>query len=421
MGSFEPNAESTSLLEGVRVLSFGSFVAGNICALMLAELGADVVKVESRQRPEALRSYDTPYQEKVYEPSGVRTTALYAGLTRSVRSICIDMSTAPGRDTFRTLASRAHVVIENLAPGQMESWGCSFAELSGCTPRLVMLSISGYGKTGPLAAFRAYASNINNYLGLTSAWALDGTHFDFVAGIHGASAVVAALVAAERGGQGVFVDLAEAEAGASLMAPLYLEFLANGREWDAAPNEVPGALLSEVLRCRGDDAWLALELEDAGDWNAVCRYLSRSDLVLQDGEVTPERRTALLGAIEDWTRSLSPFQAAFRLQKIGLAAGPVQNSEDIWRDGQLRSRAAFVEVTHPDVGLLEYPAMPARLSTTPGRVRSPGPRLGEHTGEVLGEWANVGEADVIRLQTSGAVWQAESASPRSPRPETDRA
>ena len=201
MGS--SNAESTSLLQGVRVLSFGSFVAGNVCALMLAELGADVVKVESRDRPEALRSYDAPHQQKVYEPSGIRTTALYAGLTRSVRSVCLEMTTSTGRDTFRFLAAHADVVIENLAPGQMESWGCSFAELHMSNPRLVMLSISGYGKTGPLADFKAYASNINNYLGLTAAWALDGTHFDFVAGIHGASAVVAAVAARPRRARGV--------------------------------------------------------------------------------------------------------------------------------------------------------------------------------------------------------------------------
>ena len=142
------SSRSVSLLEGVRVLSFGSFVAGNICALMLAELGADVVKVEAKDRAEALRSYDSPYQQKVYEPSGVRTTALFAGLTRSLRSVCVDMTGPIGRETFRSLASRADVVLENLRSGQMESWGCSFEELIVGNPRLVMLSISGYGRTG---------------------------------------------------------------------------------------------------------------------------------------------------------------------------------------------------------------------------------------------------------------------------------
>ena len=98
-----------------------------------------------------------------------------------------------------------------------------------------MISISGYGRSGPLSTFRAYASNINNYLGLTSAWALDGTHFDFVAGIHGASAVVAALAEVDRGAPGVFIDMAQTETGAAIMAPLYLDFLANRREWERGP------------------------------------------------------------------------------------------------------------------------------------------------------------------------------------------
>src|SRR5271169_4327380 len=111
-------------LGDVRVLSFGSFVAGNICALMLAELGADVVKIEARDRPEALRAYDAPGQPQVFEPSGIRTTALFAGMTRSLRSACIDMTSESGRAAFRRLAERAHVVMENLGPGTMETWGC---------------------------------------------------------------------------------------------------------------------------------------------------------------------------------------------------------------------------------------------------------------------------------------------------------
>ena len=227
-------------LDDIRVLSFGSFVAGNICALLLAELGAEVVKIEARDRPEALRAYDAPGQAQVFEPSGIRTTALFAGMTRSLRSACIDMTSESGRDAFRKLAERANVVMENLGPGTMESWGCSFADLNVRNPSLVMLSISGYGRTGPMASFRAYASNINNYLGLTSAWAPDGIHFDFVAGIHGACAVVGALAEVDRGAPGVFIDMAQTEAGAAILAPLYLDYLANGREWGAEAQRGPG-------------------------------------------------------------------------------------------------------------------------------------------------------------------------------------
>src|SRR5580692_10711047 len=108
------SASQAQPLRGIRVLSFGAFVAGNICALMLAELGADVVKIESRDRPEALRAYDVPGRAQVAEPSGVRTTALFAGMTRGLRSACIDMTNERGRQAFRSLSARADVVLENL-------------------------------------------------------------------------------------------------------------------------------------------------------------------------------------------------------------------------------------------------------------------------------------------------------------------
>lgn len=408
MASSEPVPEG--LLSGVRVLSLGTFVAGNICPLLLAELGADVVKVESRERPEALRSYDTPDQAEVFEPSGVRTTALFAGMTRNMRSVCIEMKSPAGGDAFRRLVEQADVVIENMGPGKMESWGCSFEELRSHNPRLVLVSISGYGRTGPMAGYRAYASNINNYVGLTEAWALDGTHFDFVAGVHGASAVVAGLAQVDRGAPGVYIDLAQTESGAALMAPLYLDFLANGREWCAEPNEVPGALFSGVIPCEGTDAWVAIELEDAADWESLFGLLGREDLKLGDAGASPSRH-ALRQALEVWAGALTPLQAALQLQRAGLAAGPVQNSEDLWRDAQLRSRASFVDIVHPDIGQVEYPGSPSRLSMTPGHVTHRGPRLGEHTRVVFSQWSEMSEADVGELEKIGAVWQPEEKVP----------
>jgi benzylsuccinate CoA-transferase BbsF subunit len=391
-------------LHGVRVLSFGAFVAGNICALMLAELGADVVKIESRDRPEALRAYDVPGRPPVFEPSGTRTTALFAGMTRGLRSACIDMSGDAGRETFRALSARADVVVENLGPGTMASWGCSYEELLALNPELVMLAVSGYGRSGPLADFRAYASNINNFVGHTLAWAPDGIHFDFVAGIHGACAIVAALARVDRGAQGVYIDMAQTETGAAIVPSLYLDYLANGREWDAGANEVPGSLFSEVLRCRGADAWVAIELEDEHDWEILCTFLERPDLRPGAAAVDALRR-----AVGDWASTLTPFQAALALQERGLAAGPVQDSEDLWRDPQHRSRGALVEVSHPDLGCLEYPDAPFPPRRELIRTRTGGPRLGAHTAEVLDEWLGMSTPEQEALRTGGAVWMADAA------------
>ena len=163
-----------------------------------------------------------------------------------------------------------------------------------------MLSISGYGRTGPRSSYRAYASNINNFLGLSSAWAPDGTHFDYVAGIHGAVAILGGLAEARRSKRGVYIDLAQTESGAAVMAPLYLDALGNGEPWRAQPNEVPGSLLSLVARCLGDDAWVAIELEDEADWEAICATLERPDLSIQGRSLTPDDQEQLRGAIARW-------------------------------------------------------------------------------------------------------------------------
>ena len=182
--------------------SSGTFVAGNVCPLILAELGADVIKIDSLKRPEALRSYYSLDHDTILEPSGVQTTAMFSCLRRSMCSVCIEADQLGGAAILRSLAEAADIFIENMGPGVIERWGCSYEQLTVANPELVMVSISGYGRTGPRGRYRAYGSSIANYLGLASVWAHDGVHFDFVAAYHGAAAAVAAHVRAKATGAG---------------------------------------------------------------------------------------------------------------------------------------------------------------------------------------------------------------------------
>jgi benzylsuccinate CoA-transferase BbsF subunit len=287
----------------------------------------------------------------------------------------------------------------------MERWGCSYKDLSAENPKLVMVSISGYGRTGPRGSYRAYGSSIANYLGLASIWAHDGVHFDFVAAYHGAFAGLAAWQRAERTGVGTYLDVSQVETGMAPMAPLYLDALANGTPWAHGPNEVPGSVLSAVLRCAGDDAWVAVELEDLDDVRVLADLLERPDLDGPAPDVDGVR-----SALEGWAAALTPMQAAFKLQRAGLPAAPVENTEDLWRDPQLRARDAFVEVDQPEVGRMEHPQSPDRMSITPGRVRGRSRRLGEDTFEVLEEWLDLDGARLQELRATGAVYQVEAQS-----------
>jgi crotonobetainyl-CoA:carnitine CoA-transferase CaiB-like acyl-CoA transferase len=393
-------------LEGVRVLSLGAFVAGHTTTLLLAELGADVVQIEAHDHPEILRFPAYGYGGSPAEPSGIPTTPLHGGLSRSTRGLSIDMATPEGRDMFRRLVTVADVVVENFSPTLLDRWECSHRHLVEVNPRLVMVSLSGYGRSGPRAGYRAYASNIANFVGLSSVWgAGHPTHTDYVAAEHAVVGVLAALHMVERTGQGVWLDVAQIDAALATMATLYLDLLASGQSALPLRNEVAGSMLTGVFAAAGRDRWLALELEDLADWNAMTEVLDRPDLVADDEKAAAGRRDELRVAIAAWVAQLSPHAAAHLLQRAGLAAGAVQDSEDIVRDPQLRARDFPVEIDHPDLGVIEYAQSPHRMSVTPGRIERRAPRLGEHTGEVLADWLGMAPREVDEVVASGVAWQ----------------
>ncbi len=260
-------SEHPGLLSGVRVLSFGTFVAGNSPATLLASLGADVAKLEAMKRPEVLRTPAYAIGEPVTEPSGAPNTVMYASLTRGLRNLSLDMSSPAARSLIHRLVGVSDVVIENFGGSVLERWGCSYEELLADRPNLVMLSLSGYGRTGPRANYLAYASTMASYIGLGSAWGYNhGTLSDYITAATGAVAAVAALIEARRAGAPAYLDVAQVDT----MPPVLVELFAgplNGREdGPHPPNRVPGSWLSGVYSCTGTDQWLAVDIEDGEDW-----------------------------------------------------------------------------------------------------------------------------------------------------------
>jgi crotonobetainyl-CoA:carnitine CoA-transferase CaiB-like acyl-CoA transferase len=389
-------------LADVRVLTFGAFVAGNTAALILAELGMDVVKIESHARPEALRNTYFLDHPDTREPSGVSTTALYGGLARSVRSVAIELAAPGGPEVFRQLAATADVVVENFRSHVLNRFGCGFEDLRAVNPRLSMLSISGYGRTGRRATYAAYATNISNHVGLTSAWGhTHGYHFDYVAGYHGALGVLAALRQTETTGVGVHLDLAQVEAGSSVMMPILVDGLATSGTYERRDNVVAGSVFSAVVACAGADRWLAVEAVDLADWERLCGVLALRQVSTDPSDADLD---AARGSLNAWAAERTPFQAAHLLQRAGVPAAPVQDASDLARDPQLRARGFIVEIDHRDLGRIEYPGAVERTVRPSGGVKGAVPRLGEHTREVLAEWAGIGELEADALAERGAIW-----------------
>ena len=380
-------------LDGLKVLSLGAFVAGNTVGQLLAELGADVVKIESPSRPEVLRNAPYTYGRLADEPSGATTTGMFGSLARSVRGLAVEMGSPPGQQLFRRLAREADVVVENFGATVMSRWGCGFDSLRAERPSLVMLSMSGYGRTGPRAEYRAYASAISSFVGLHHHLGKPHlSHHDYIMAIHGVVAVMAALHQAGRTGGGTHLDIAQIETGGSLMASTYLAPM------NAVDEAAPAVLLSGVYRCRGFDEWLVVELESDADWQAVSEMFELTGVAQDDAG-----RAALDSSLRTWASGHSAHAAALRLHRLGLAAAVVQNGEDLTRDPQLRARGAIYRLRHPDLGACETVGPPYQFSSTPAGIRRPAPRLGEHTRAVLAEWIGASDEAIDALAADGVI------------------
>lgn len=394
-----PPAPVPGPLSGIRAISFGTAIAGALSGTALAELGADVVKIESPARADNLRRLWAPEDPVVHEPSGADTSPMFANFNRTTRSVALDMKDPASVALFLRLAAAADVIVENYAPGVMQRWGLGYEQIAAVNPRIVMLSLTGFGHSGPRSHYLAYGATVCTFVGLTDAWRYpSGVHFDYLSEAHGVFGVLAALAARDRTGRGTHVDLAEVETAAAVMGPMMLDYVVNGRASVVPGNQVPGALLSEVVRCHGDDSWLAVEIEDAADWATLAELLGRADLaetVQAPDEQAPDEqaRAALGAALAAWAGERTAQQAMRMLQKAGLAAGAVQDAEDVVRDPQHRERHYLLEMDHPDLGVAEYAAPPHRLAKTPPVVRRPTPRLGDHTVEVLAEWLGMSPAE----------------------------
>jgi crotonobetainyl-CoA:carnitine CoA-transferase CaiB-like acyl-CoA transferase len=389
------------------VLSLGMFVAGNTAATLLADLGADVVKIEGRDRPDVLRTPAYAIGDSAVEPSGVPVTVMHASLVRGLRNLSLDMGSSAGRALFRRLVSECEVVLENFGKPVLERWGCGFEDLLVHRPSLVMLSLTGYGRRGPRANYLAYGKTIAPYLGLSSTWGYaHGTLTDYLTGATGALAAVAAVIEARRSGTPAHLDVAQIDAVAPMLAALYASPLNVGHDDVPIPNRAPGSWLSGIVPSRGHDAWLAVDIEDGDDWNTLCTLLERPDLSTGDRRAADAAGPELFGALAAWASRCSAYTGMHHLQRAGLAAAVVQDEEDVWRDLQLQARRFAEVVDQPDLGPVTYTGSPQRWSATPGRAPVPPARLGQHSRDVLRGWLGLDTSELADLEAAGVVFSA---------------
>jgi crotonobetainyl-CoA:carnitine CoA-transferase CaiB-like acyl-CoA transferase len=387
-------------LEGIRVLDFTWVLAGPYATRILADLGADVVKLQTEERSQGVNANSFPY---------------FVMWNRSKRSVALNLKHPRAADLFLRLVDRTDVVIDNFSAGVLDRLGIGYVRASERNPRIIYLSMAGCGQTGPWRDFVTFAPTIQALCGITyltnpperSDVGYGFAVTDHMSGLAGALALLEALMARERTGRGQSIDLAQLEIGTYLTGPAFVDLLNNGREHQPRGNADPfeDFVPNEVYRC-GNGEWLAVTARSNAEWTSLCHAIGRRDLAADRRLLTAEgRRTAraeIDAALSAWAAAEEGEAAMRRLQGAGIPAGLVQTARDwVERDEQLAARRWFREVEHSFHGKLPVDAFPARFGLTPLDSYGPAPLFGEHNFEVYPELLGMTEAEIAEAVADG--------------------
>ncbi|HET8678979.1 MAG TPA: CoA transferase [bacterium] len=400
-------------LEGVRILDFGHVVTGPFATGLLADFGADVIKVESSTAIEAGRRLGP------FRPGGPRDpegSALFAGLNRRKRSVAINLKHPHGIDLALALAARCDAVTENFSVGVMDRLGLGHDRLLAMHPGLIYVSMSGLGYGGPRSEWASFNAVIQALSGLMLATGRPGdppigvsnSWADFMAGLHAALVLVAALERRDRTGQGCWIDLSQYEANALPLGHLMLRERMNGspdRSQARAGNRAADRSPQGCYRCSGEDAWCVISVANDDEWAALVRVVGDERLRDPRYSTLEGRRHAhdeLDARLEAWTRQRAPRDVERQLQGAGVPAAAVRTNVDAMADLPEFAPSAGTS-RHPVVG--EMPVLPnaIHLDASPAWPDRTGPRLGEHTSEVLSDVLAMDEAAITQLHSEGVL------------------
>lgn len=389
-------------LAGLRVLDFCWIGAGAFVTRILADLGAEVIKVESRTHPDNLR-LSGPHQPgaKPLEGSGY-----FASRNTSKKSIALNMSHPRARQIALTLASRCSIVSNNFRPGVMEKWGLGYDEVAAVNPSVIYLAMPMQGSSGPNRDYIGFGSTIAALCGLVSMAGRPGrpplgtgTHYpDHVPNPgHALVAVLAAAFHRARTGEGQQIELAQIESTVNMLGPSVLACAATGVLPQTNGNRRAGAVPRGVFPCAGEDVWCAIEANDDRDWQGLVDALGAPEWMRDDELKTLPGREARQGEIEarlaQETGRYSAAELVVRLQAHGVAAAKVATSADVTSDPQLLARRYWHHVPHAEMGSVLVNLPPFRAVGEERVAPGPPPLLGEHTVEVASELLGFDETE----------------------------
>ena len=391
-------------LEDVKVLDLSHALAGPYCSTMLADYGAQVFKIEPPGAGDIARAWGSPL------PGG--ETAYFVSLHRNKKGVVLDLKHKEGKELFLRMVERADVVLENYRPGALRRLGLDYEAGRKRNPGIVYCSISGYGQDGPYLERAALDLILQAESGMISVTGAEGSHgarcgvsiADMTAGMNAAYAILLALRVKEKTGKGQSIDVSMMEGQLSLLSTMIGSYLANG-EVPAPMGTAYKALLPyQTFRTKTRDLALAVGSEKL--WKVFCPLIGCPEMAddprYRSNGARDANRASLVAKLQEvfLTRSYEEWETL--LVGKGIPVGKVNTLAEAVAHPQVAARGSLVEMDHPSVGRTKVVGVPARLSATPGAVRMPSPRLGEHTEEVMKSLLGLGASEIAALRSAKA-------------------
>lgn len=401
----EEGAQPLEALAGLRVLDIATFVAAPFCGTILADFGAEVIKIEQPGAGDSLRQFGTPTE--------CGDSLVWMSESRNKKTVTLDLRTPEGAAIFRRLATQADVVLENFRPGTLEKWGLGYEDLKALNPRLIMLRITAYGQTGPKRNEPGFARIAHAFSGLSDlAGEADGppvvpgstSMADYVSGMWGAIGILTALRALEKTGEGQYIDIGLYESVFRLLdeiAPAYAKFGVVRRRMGADTiNVVPH---SHYQTASGE--WVALACTNDRMFARLAEVMGRPELATEYPSSTARvaGRERINGLVGEWIGRHPLAQMLALTREGGVPCAQVYSIADIFADPQYVARGNLMEVDDPRAGHLVLPAAVPRLSATPATFKHAGRALGADNRDVLGGLLGLDDGELAALATAGVI------------------
>ena len=399
-------------LDGYRVLDFGWVLAGALPGMILADMGAEVLKVETRQRMDYMR-LGRPIVGDEPDPE---QHPLFHNVNRGKLSITLNTTKPEALDLIKNLVTHCDVVVENFSPGVIHRLGLGYDVLSGIKPEIVMASISSNGQTGPLRDLRAYAPSIGALSGLDSTLGYEGerplglkhAYADIAGALHSVFAIVSALHQKERTGQGQYIDVSMLRATVATMGAGLMEYEMTGRVMGTKGNFDPVMAPYGNYACQGDDAWVSIAVRTEEEWQGLKLAIGNPSWCEEERFASRysrlQNRQDLDSNLATWTRERAAGEITELLQANGVAAIPVMGAEDRLFNPHFQERGLYSDIEHPSLGAEPIYNIMWNLNKTPPSILRHAPLLGEHNQQIFGGLLGMEKEEIARLEEDQVLW-----------------